>query len=184
MVGFGGVGQRVAGVLKGFSCGIQYYDPYLTQSPHPDYAPRTLEDIFMTSDIVSVHLPVTEETKGLIGERLLNLMKPGAILVNSARASVIERDALLGVLKEKRIAGAILDVFYHEPPDESDYELIMLPNVYATPHIAGASYEVDDHSAVMMNAVLEQWFVHQNRNIRQLANPQAVSAKGPHNDAS
>lgn len=182
MIGFGGVGQRVAEVLRGLSCRIQYYDPYLKQSPDPQFLSRTIEEIFMTSDIVSIHLPATEETKSLIGERLLRLMKPDAILVNSARASVVERGALLSALQEKRIAGAILDVFYHEPPDESDYELILLPNVYATPHIAGATYEVDDHGAMMMNRVLEQWFVHPNRNVRQLVNPEVLTAKGMGND--
>jgi D-3-phosphoglycerate dehydrogenase len=170
MVGFGGVGQRVAEVLKGFTCEIQYYDPYLQQSPNPAYTACSLEDVFATSDIVSIHLPVTANTIGLIDERLLGLMKPDAILVNSARATVVNRDALLTVLQEKRIGGAILDVFYHEPPDESDYALIELPNVYATPHIAGASYQVDGHSIVIMNEALEAWFGQHNRQIRQLVN--------------
>jgi D-3-phosphoglycerate dehydrogenase len=176
MVGFGGVGQRVASVLKGFSCQIQYYDPYLKQSPSPDYTPMSLEDIFATSDIVSIHLPVTKETNNLIDHSLFQLMKPDAVFVNSARANVVNREALYETLKEQRIAGAILDVFYHEPPDESDYELIHLPNVYATPHIAGASFEVDGYSAIIMNEVLKQWFVHGNKELRQLVNPSILGS--------
>jgi D-3-phosphoglycerate dehydrogenase len=176
MVGFGGVGQRVAEVLKGFSCKIQYYDPYLQNSPSPDYESRSLEEIFSTSDIVSIHLPVTEETKNLIGRPLFKLMQPRSILVNSARAAVVNREALFEALTESQIAGAILDVFYHEPPDESDYELINLPNVYATPHIAGASYEVDGYSVVIMNEVLKQWFSLSNKQIKQLVNPSILSS--------
>lgn len=175
MVGFGGVGQRVAAVLQGFSCRIQYYDPYLKQSPSPDMIPSTLDQLFATSDIVSIHLPVTAETVGFIDERLFRLMKPNAVFVNSARAAVVNRDALYAALKDNRIAGAVLDVFYHEPPDESDYELIGLPNVYATPHIAGASYEVDGYSISIMNEGLEQWFGHNNRGIRQLYNRSVLS---------
>ncbi|WP_218094770.1 NAD(P)-dependent oxidoreductase [Paenibacillus solanacearum] len=174
MVGFGGVGQRVAAVLSGFDCKIQYYDPYLKQPPKPEYVPLSLEDIFSTSDIVSIHLPVTAETTGSINERLFGMMKPDAIFVNSARASVVQRDALYSALKERRIGGAILDVFYNEPPDASDYELISLPNVYATPHIAGASFEVDGYSVKIMNDVLKEWFVHGNRSIRQLVNPSVL----------
>ncbi|MDR6552010.1 2-hydroxyacid dehydrogenase [Paenibacillus qinlingensis] len=170
MVGFGGVGQRVAEVLRGFTCEIQYYDPYLQESPNPAYTARSLEDVFATSDIVSIHLPVTADTIGMIDEQLLSLMKPDAILVNSARAAVVNRDALFAALQDKRIGGAVLDVFYHEPPDESDYALIELPNVYATPHIAGASYQVDGYSIVMMNEALEAWFGQGNRRIRQLVN--------------
>ncbi|CAG7654637.1 NAD(P)-dependent oxidoreductase [Paenibacillus allorhizosphaerae] len=183
MVGFGGVGQRVAAVLSGFSCKIQYYDPYLKQSPNPEYVPITLEEIFSTSDIVSIHLPVTAETTGSINERLFRMMKPEAIFVNSARAAVVDRDALYNTLKEQRIGGAILDVFYNEPPDASDYELISLPNVYATPHIAGASFEVDGYSVTIMNDVLKEWFVHGNREIRQLVNPSVLSSLESHRTA-
>lgn len=157
LVGLGGVGQRIAGLLKAFGCQIQYVDPYLTSAPIPEYIPVSMEVLFTTSDIVSVHLPVTEETIGSIDSSLLELMKPDAIFVNSARAAVVDRDSLHKVLIEGRIGGAILDVFYSEPPDDKDYELIQLPCVSATPHLAGNTFEVDRYHAVIMIDELARW---------------------------
>ncbi|TDF97967.1 NAD(P)-dependent oxidoreductase [Paenibacillus piri] len=177
IVGFGGVGRKVAHLLKQFSCNIQFFDPYLTEDPDPEYKRCTAEQLFSTSDVVSIHLPATQETEKIISHELLGLMKSDAILVNSARASVVDRDALYSVLKESRIAGAVLDVFWHEPPQASDYELIRLPNVYATPHIAGASYEVDHYGAVIMNEAVHEFFIRNNHSIRQLVNPSILSDK-------
>ncbi|MBN2982448.1 MULTISPECIES: NAD(P)-dependent oxidoreductase [Cohnella] len=156
LVGFGGVGQKIAGILKHFSCRIQYYDPFLQASPDPDYSAVELEKLFETSDIVSIHLPVTSDTIGMIDRRLFGLMKPDALFVNSARAAVVDRDALYEALKERKIGGAVVDVFYSEPPDERDYELIELPNVSATPHIAGNTLEVDKYHAQILLKALHQ----------------------------
>ncbi|MFK2825952.1 2-hydroxyacid dehydrogenase [Bacillus sp. B190/17] len=169
MVGFGAVGQRIAAVLEGFQCTIQYYDPY-AESQNPNYTRVSLEDVFSTSDVVSIHLPRTEETIGMINEHYLGLMKEDAVLVNTSRAVVVERKALVYVLKERKIRGAILDVFYHEPPDQSDYEIIQLPNVLATPHLAGASYEVEDHHVSIMNQAVTKWHTQHTFQIPTLYN--------------
>jgi D-3-phosphoglycerate dehydrogenase len=94
----------------------------------------------------------------MIDKRLLVKMKNDAIFVNTARAVVVNRDALLDVLEKKLIRGAVLDVFDYEPPDAIDYKLIRLPNVLATPHIAGATFEVEDHHAFIMNKALFDHF--------------------------
>lgn len=156
MVGFGAVGQTIARFVAGFPCTVQYHDPFVDKPK--EYKEVTMEELFSTSDIIGVHLPANDSTKGLIDERLLSLMKKDAIFVNTARASVVNRDDLLSALKSKKIRGAVLDVFDHEPPDETDYELIRLPNVLATPHIAGATHEVEDHHVEILNAKLFEHF--------------------------
>lgn len=176
LVGFGAIGQLIARMLKPFPCPIQFYDPY-AESPDPDFTSTSLEELFETSDIVSIHLPVTKQTEGMIDKRLLDRMKPGAIFVNTARAVVVNRLDLLEALENNRIRGAILDVFDHEPPDAIDYKIIHLPHVLATPHIAGATFEVEDHHADIMNQALTSWFIDQNKYIKQLANKEVLAVK-------
>lgn len=175
MVGFGAVAQRTAGILRSFPCDIQYYDPYVT-SPDPRDRKLTLEALFADSDIVSIHLPVTEETRGLIGEELLSRMQPDSILVNTARSVVVKHRDLVHLLEQKRIRGAIIDVFDQEPPLPQDYELIRLPNVLAIPHLAGATYEVEDHHVEIMNQALLQWFVKNDHSVRTLYNKAILEA--------
>jgi D-3-phosphoglycerate dehydrogenase len=157
IVGFGAVGQRIAGILKAFPCEIGYYDPFITES-FADYHELSLGEIFSTSDVVSIHLPVNDQTMGLIDSRLISLMKPDAIFVNTARASVVKRSDLLQAIEDGKIRGAVLDVFDHEPPDEIDYRLINHPNVLATPHTAGATFEVEDHHVEILNEKIFTWF--------------------------
>lgn len=169
MVGFGAVGQTIANLVRHFPAEILYYDPFYT-SDEAAYKKVGLEDIFRLSDVVSIHLPINEDTEGMIGEALIGLMKKDAIFVNTARAVVVKREALLAAIESNAIRGAILDVFDHEPPDELDYRLIHHPNVLATPHIAGATFEVEDHHADIMNKALHGFYMEGNRNIRQLVN--------------
>ena len=176
MIGFGAIGQLIARMIESYPCHIQYYDPYVEASQFPAYKSLSLEEVFASSDIVSVHLPVTEDTKGMIDKTLLRSMKETALFVNTARAVVVNRKDLYGVLKENRIKGAILDVFDHEPPDELDYKIIDLPNVLATPHIAGATFEVEDHHVDILNESLVNWFVHQQKSAHRLANREVLSA--------
>ncbi|WP_025763599.1 NAD(P)-dependent oxidoreductase [Dyadobacter tibetensis] len=156
MVGFGAVGQRIAGMLRHFPCPIQFYDPYLAEFDQA-YVKTSIEEIFKTSDIVSIHLPVNDTTIGMIDEKLISLMKPDAIFVNTARASVVKREALLTAIENNQIRGAVLDVFDHEPPDAQDYRLIHSPKVLATPHTAGATFEVESHHVQILNTQLKEW---------------------------
>jgi D-3-phosphoglycerate dehydrogenase len=118
----------------------------------------SLKDLFSTSDVVSIHLPVNENTKGMIDQELLDRMQPHAIFVNTSRAAVVKREDLLGVLENQKIKGAVLDVFDSEPPDDVDYKLIRRSNVLATPHIAGATHEVEDHHVEILNNQLINHF--------------------------
>ncbi len=173
MVGFGAVGQTIANLLTPFPCEIRYYDPFYT-APEETYKKMALDELFRTSDIVAIHLPVTPQTEGMIDRKLLSLMKPDAIFVNTARAAVVNRDDLIEVVTKGKIRGAILDVFDHEPPDAKDYELIHHPNVLATPHIAGATHEVEDHHADIMNRNLQRFYKEDNKQIRQLVNQEVL----------
>lgn len=177
MVGFGAVGRRIANLVTCFPCPIQFYDPFIEDNTYAGYKKTTIEDVFATSDIVSIHLPVNQHTKGMIGKSLLSLMKPDAIFVNTARAIVVNRNDLVEVLEKNRIRGAILDVFDHEPPDETDNKIIHLPNVLATPHIAGATFEVEDHHADIMNEAVLDWFVEKKFSTRLLANKEILTTR-------
>lgn len=176
LVGFGAIGQLIAKLVENYPCDIAYYDPYVNASAFPSYKQMNLEELFSSCDIVSVHLPVTADTKGMINRKYFELMKPGSIFVNTARAVVVNRTDLYNVLSQNKIKGAILDVFDNEPPDELDYKIIDLENVLPTPHIAGATHEVEDHHVRILNEVLTDWFVHGNHGEAKLANKEILSS--------
>lgn len=174
IVGFGAIGQRIADMVKDFPCAVQFYDPYVV-SVNTDFKNTSLDLLFETSDIISIHLPANDETKNIIDQKLLSKMKADAIFVNTSRAMVVNRNDLLSVLENKKISGAILDVFDREPPDSIDYKIIHLPNVFATPHIAGATFEVEDHHAEIMNRNLLNWYVRHKENEIFVANRNSVA---------
>ncbi len=141
--GMGTIGARVAALGHGIGMNV------LGWSARGDEArvraagaqPASKEAILTTADVISLHVRLTSETRGLIGRRELALMKPTAILVNTGRGALVERDALLAALRERRIMGAGLDVFHQEPlaPDDP---VLTLPNVVCSPHNAGQTPEV------------------------------------------
>ena len=156
-VGFGAISHAVAKILDGFECDISFYDPYIPAS-QGHYKKVSLEELFAQSDIVTLHLPVTEDTKGMITESLLRSMKKTALFVNAARSALVDYKALVAVLNEKAIGGAIIDVLDTEPPTEEDLAIAYCPNTLLTPHIAGSTYEVTDHQAEILNSRIKQWF--------------------------
>ncbi|MFT4094043.1 MAG: 2-hydroxyacid dehydrogenase [Niabella sp.] len=174
IVGFGAIGQLIARLVENYPCEIYYYDPFIDPAGFPSYHAVTLEQLFSDCDIVSVHLPVLEGTKGMIDQKLFQLMQPHALFVNTSRAVVVNRNDLYEVLSRHKIKGAILDVFDNEPPDQLDYNIIDLPNVIATPHIAGATTEVEDHHVKIMNEVLTDWLSKNEIQQSRLANPQIL----------
>jgi D-3-phosphoglycerate dehydrogenase len=142
LVGVGRIGSRVAHQAQGFDMRVLAYDPYAT----PEMA-RTanaeltdLESVLRQADFVSLHAPLTPETRHLIGAAELALMKPDAILVNTSRGGLVDEAALCEALAEKRIAGAGLDVFEQEPL-EPDNPLRGLDNVVLAPHLGGTTEE-------------------------------------------
>jgi len=148
LLGFGSIGLVTAERARALGMEIAAYDPAI---PHD--APRwqtearrmTFEDLIATSDVLSLHLPLTPETRRLLGAETLARMKPGAILINTARGGIVDEPALAAALREGRLAGAALDVFDTEPIDAATAELFAgLDNVILTPHIAGVTVESNE----------------------------------------
>ena len=140
VIGAGMIGQSVGRVGKGFGMNVIYHDAYAASEP--DTGPLvSLETLRETSDVVTCHCPLTDETRGLIGAEFLAGMKDTAIVINTARGGIIDEDALAAAIKSGSIAGAGIDVVNTEPPgfDETIMELAKEPNVILTPHVAWAS---------------------------------------------
>ena len=143
IVGLGNVGRRVAHICRqGLGMQILAYDPYLTAG---DIESRgaiqtDLEPLLAQSDYVTVHCPYNEETRGLISQREIALMKDSAYLITTARGGIVDEDALAGALSENRIAGAGVDVWEVEPPP-MEHRLLTFDNVIATYHTAGVTTE-------------------------------------------
>lgn len=152
IVGFGATGQRLAQLLKGFKCKILVYEPYPDEEALKEAEAElvSLEEIFSTSDAISIHVPYLPATHHLVDSKMLSLMKPTAALVCTARGNIVDEDALYKVLSEKKIMGAGLDVFSTEPlPKESP--LTGLQNIILTPHVA--SQTLDALSAIYTKAI-------------------------------
>lgn len=156
IVGAGAIGKKVAALCKAFGCSViahsrsEIWDRSIEEQV-------SLEEMLKRADIVSLHCPLTKETKGLIGKNELALMKKEAILINTARGGVVDSVALAEALKEKRIAGAACDVFEMEPPLPQDHPLLQCPNTIVTPHIAFASVESMEQRAEIVFNNLYSW---------------------------
>ncbi len=144
IIGYGNVGTRVARRAKAFGMQVKTYDPYVAEARH------TLQDVLMC-DVVTLHPELTDETKFMIEDAQLRMMKPHAILINAARGEVVREQALLKALKNKWIRLAILDVFENEP---GYTELYQLENAIVTPHIAGNTVEAKINAAKRIAEVI------------------------------
>ena len=157
IIGYGRIGRIVAKILDAFECEISFYDPFI-EGDQNGFKNISLEELFKESDIITIHVPVLDSTKGIVTKELLNSMKPTALFVNAARSVMVDYDALYEILQNGGIAGAVLDVLDHEPPeDDNDTRFIGLDNVLMMPHICGASYEVTDHQSEILNGGIKAW---------------------------
>ena len=148
IVGFGRIGRAVAVRARAFGMTVAWSDPLVLQSPSGfEWARRVaLEELLPASDYLTLHVPLGDSTRGLIGAAELGVMKPEAVLVNCARGGVVEEDALLAALREGRLRGAALDVFESEPP--GPHPLLGLSNVIATPHLGASTREAQARAAL------------------------------------
>ena len=152
IVGFGAIGKAVAKLLTGFGVDIVYYDPVdVPAEVEREFNAKrlTLEELLKTADIVTLHLPLLPQTKGMIGEKQLRSMKKGAVLINCARGGLVDEDALYRVLKEGHLFAAGVDAFANEPPTGSP--LLTLDQTIVSPHLAGAT--VDNFAKIVERAV-------------------------------
>ncbi|MBS7614712.1 D-2-hydroxyacid dehydrogenase [Candidatus Bathyarchaeota archaeon] len=159
LIGLGNIGTRVAKIAKALGMKI-----LITKRTPPsrelldllDAKFVPLKELLMRSDIVSVHVPLTEQTSNMIGAEEFGIMKKGAILINTSRGNVIDENALLEALKSGKLGGAGLDVFCSEPP--VNLELVQLPNVVCTPHIGAQTEEAQKTASVLLAEKIGQFF--------------------------
>lgn len=143
LLGFGRIGRAVAQRARAFEARVVYFDPFRADPETErqlEVEHRALDDLLREADIVSVHVPLSAETRHLIGERELRLMKPSSILLNTARGPLVDERALHRALTEGWIAGAGIDVFEQEPADPEN-PLLRLENVVVTPHISAGTID-------------------------------------------
>ena len=149
LVGAGRIGGQVAKRARAFGMQVLVYDPILSaeRARELDVQRVSLSDVLSRADVLSVHVPLTEATAGLIGTAQLAQMKKGAVLLNVARGGVVNEEALLAALQSKHLAGAALDVYEQEPLPR-DNALRSLPNVVMTPHLGASTAEAQQNVAV------------------------------------
>jgi len=152
IVGLGAIGSRVAKIAQGFNMRVFAYDPYISAEVAKERGTELadLEKLLRESDFVTLHTVLTKETRNMIGIRELNLMKPTAYFINASRGSVVNEETLIKALRDKKIAGAGLDVFEKEPMDIKN-PLIKFDNVIVTPHCAGNSKEALEVTSLMVS---------------------------------
>ncbi len=141
VVGCGFVGKDVAVLLKAFGCKVLAHDILDFPDFYAEHGVTSLplEELLKQSDVVTIHLPLDESTRGMFSAERLKLMKQGAFLLNLARGGIVDELKLKEMLMDGRLGGAAFDVFAQEPPQ--DFEFLNLPNIIATPHIGGSSEE-------------------------------------------
>ena len=139
VIGTGAIGMRVANIAKAFGCEVYAYSRTVKEGKEIKYV--DLNTLLSTCDVISLHVPLNENTKGLINEENIKLMKKNAVLINTARGPVVDSKALSDALKNNIILGAGIDVFEIEPPIPVDHVLFDAPNLIVTPHVAFATKE-------------------------------------------
>ncbi|MEG1184258.1 MAG: 2-hydroxyacid dehydrogenase [Eubacterium sp.] len=166
IVGTGAIGLKVAEIGKVFGCELLAYSRTVkSEGLEMGIKYMDLEELLRQSDIVTLHIPVSKETEKLINKEKLALMKPKAILINTARGGIIDNEALAEALKDGKIAGAGIDVFEGEPPLPANYPLLGAPNTVLTPHVAFATKESLYKRAVIVFDNIRCWLEGRPQNI-------------------
>jgi len=153
LVGFGSIGQLTARLARGLGMQVLAFDPVLN-SDHPAFADNDvravgLDELVTLADVVSLHVPLVDSTRGLFNAERITAMRPGAILINTARGGIVDEVALAAALRSGRLGGAAIDVFATEPlPASAHFE--GCPNLVLTPHIAGVSAESNERVSFLI----------------------------------
>lgn len=160
IIGCGQVGKRVAKLLKAFGMKVLVYDPFIDPAVCKSIGASlvSLEELLKNADVLTIHARLTPQTKGMIGQKELGMLKKGAFVINTARAPLLDYDALYHQLANGSLAGAAIDVYHSEPP-KLDNPLFSLPNVLAVPHIGGATQESAKRGAAMVAEDIRRYFV-------------------------
>lgn len=163
VVGAGAIGLRVAAIAQAFGCEVFAYSRTKKEVPGLKYV--DLDSLLAECDIVSLHTPLNEETKGLINKEKIGLMKKNAVLINTSRGPVVDSGALAEALKAGAIAGACIDVFENEPPVAKEHPLLSAPNTIVTPHIAFATKEALVKRAEIVFDNVAKYFAGELQNV-------------------
>ena len=174
LLGFGAVGKEVAARIRGFGCHLLAYDPFVETSLGSEWGVEMvpLDELLSRSDFVSLHLPLSSATKGLVDRQVIDKMKPGAYLVNTARGELVDETALAEAIGRGRLRGAALDCFRQEPPEIS-HPLFSLPQVIVTAHIGAHTDEAMNRMGWM--ALEDCLAVLRGEKPRFLVNPEVYS---------
>jgi len=163
IVGLGAIGQRVAKIANAFGCEV--YGTSKTKKEIAGVTYTDLDTLLKTCDIVSLHLPCNENTKGLISKEKIALMKKDAILINTARGPIVDSNALAQALNNDKLAGAGIDVFENEPPINENHPLLNAKNCICTPHIGFFSTQAMEKRAVIVADNIEHYLNNNQINI-------------------
>lgn len=158
IVGLGRIGRRIAEIARALGMSVLFHDviaipPEVVSGLGAKVV--SLDELFTSSDYITLHVPMTPETAHMVGAARLAQMKPSAFLVNTSRGGVIDEEALAAALKDKRIAGAALDVFEKEPPSGA---ILSAPNTILTPHIGGQTEEAQTNAIVVIGEKVRAFF--------------------------
>lgn len=163
IIGLGAIGSQVAQIANALGCKVIAYSRTKKEINNVEFS--DLESLLKKSDIISIHVPLTKETKHLIGEKELKLLKPSAIVINTARGAIIDNIALSNILKKNTIAGAAIDVYENEPPLDMDYTLFDAPNTILLPHIGYATKEAIELRGEIVIRNIIKWFEGYPQNV-------------------
>jgi len=152
LIGFGSIARQVAARAQALGTQVAAFDPYLA-SDSPVWsgtAPVSIDELAATCDVISVHVPLTDETRNLVNAEFIGRMRAGAVLINTARGGVVDERAVIEALREGRLGGAALDVFESEPLDgDGGAAFADVPNLLLTPHIAGITKEANQRVSLV-----------------------------------
>ncbi len=172
LIGYGAIGSRVARMLHGFGCHVLVYDPYVTAETLGEAVEKVeFHELLARSRVVSLHARATAENKGMIGAEQLATMPAGSVLINCARGSLVQYDAVCDALDSGHLWGAGFDVFPEEPVPAGS-RLLRTPHIVMTPHIAGASKQTAEKAAKIAAEEVRRYLAKEP--LRNCANPEAA----------
>jgi len=160
VIGCGSIGLQVARLGNAFGCRVLGFEHHVLRVSDVAIKQVELDELLSRSDIVSLHLPLTAETRGFIGPKQLALMRRSAILINTARGAVVDQSAMIEALDQNRLAGAGIDVFDIEPPPGSDHPILRAPNTVLAPHIGFETIEAMSAKADIALRHLEDFLIN------------------------
>ncbi len=162
LIGLGRIGTEVALRAKAFGMKVLGYDPFISEEKAKQLGIElsSLERIYKESDFISVHTPLTEKTKGLIGKKEIEMMKKSVKIINCARGGIIDEEALANALKEGRVSGAAIDVYSKEPPLEPRNPLLDAPNCILVPHLGASTSEAQFNVAIESAEAVANFLIH------------------------